>query len=330
MRDKTIRRGRQALGLLVALVCCGGVRAEPRTVPWWAPDPTPRTVVYEVADLLHRPGGWTGYDSLDKVSRTIIDSTGTKHWLADEKGAWTLRELDGSRLEITAPAKAHEEIRDVLENLRRINDRAVTMNAQLIEIDAADYDKFLRPVLATLGRRGPDGPAAGPITFKAFETLGKKGKVIRSADITLANGREGTYLSVRNVFSYVRWTDGPGGKKPDEYRVAATGMTLRATAVVSPDCRSMRLKLIEQAVDLHGFEKKQEFRGEDFVEVNVPDLVETTTSVTVNNVEDGQSLLVSVGHLPKATKDRGRVLVLLVQPRIFIRAEQEAQGNNPK
>jgi hypothetical protein len=327
MRDSTVRNALQAFGFLI-LICCGDVRADGKPAQPEA-DPTPRTVVYEVADLLHRPGGWTGFDSLDEVSRTIIDTTGPKHWLTDVKGAWTLRELDGNKLEITAPAKTHAEIRDLLAALGRLNDVAVTMNAQLIEVDAEVYDKVVRPELAA-GRRGPDGPAAAVPTVALFTTLARKGTVVRSSRITLANGREGPYLSLRNVFSYVHWSEGPGGKKPDEYRTAATGITLRATAVVSPDRRCVRLKLTEQATNLHGYLKKPEFRGEDFVEVNVPDLVETTTSVTVNEVDDGGALVATVAYLPKATKDRGRVLVLVLQPRIVIGEEDKLLGNNPK
>src|SRR5262245_61183969 len=126
MRDRQVRCGALALGLVLAAVG-GGVRGEPKPAKP-APDPTPKTVVYEVADLLHRPGGWTGFDSLDEVSRTVIDATGPEHWVTDAKGAWTLRELDGGRLEVTAPAKAHEEIRDQLAALRARNDVAVVMN----------------------------------------------------------------------------------------------------------------------------------------------------------------------------------------------------------
>ena len=41
-------------------------------------------------------------------------------------------------------------------------------------------------------------------------------------------------------------------------------------------------------------------------------------------------VLATVQHVPKATKDKGRVLVLLVRPVIFIREEEKAFGNNPK
>ncbi len=92
----------------------------------------------------------------------------------------------------------------------------------------------------------------------------------------------------------------------------------------------MRLKLTEQGTDLLGFEKKPAFRGEEEIEVRVPDLAETTAGLTLNNVPDGVRLLVTVQHVPKATKDKGRVLVLLVRPCIYIREEEKALGNNLK
>jgi hypothetical protein len=333
MRDQQVRCGALALGLALA-ACCGGPRADEKPAKP-APDPTPKTVVYEVGDLLHRPGGWSGFDSLDEVSRAVIDATGAKHWDPEARGAWTLRELDGVRLEITAPAKGHEEVRDLLANLRGRNDVAVVMNADLIEVDAAYYDKTLRPLLAA-GRRGPDGPAVvghlrqHAVSEELEQALRKKGAVVRSTRTTLANGRDGVYLSLRQVFSYVRTPAAPGGKVPDEYATAATGLELRATGTVSPDRQFVRLKLTEQGTDLLGFETKPGFRGEEEIEVRVPDLAETTASQTVNKVADGVTLLVTVQHLPKATKEKGRVLVLLVQPSIFIREEEKARGNNPK
>ena len=59
---------------------------------------------------------------------------------------------------------------------------------------------------------------------------------------------------------------------------------------------------------LLGFEKKQTVLGQGWVEINVPDLAETTTSVTLNNVDDGATLLVTVQHLPRATKERSSLL----------------------
>src|SRR5438105_12965261 len=115
MRDQHVLCGALALGL--ALAVCGGLRADQKPAKP-APDPTPKTVVYEVADLLHRPGGWSGYDSLDEVSKAVLEATGPQHWDADARGAWTLRELDGNKLEVTAPAQAQAEVRDLLAALR--------------------------------------------------------------------------------------------------------------------------------------------------------------------------------------------------------------------
>jgi len=324
MPDLSVRLAAVAVGLAVV---CAAPAAEKKP----APDPTPKTVVYEVADLLHRPGGFSGYDSVDEISRAVLDATGPEHWAANKKDAWTLRELDGVKLEVTAPAAAHEEVRNVLRALRSVQDVAVVVHSDLIEVDAAYYDKTLRPLLAG-ARRAPDGPAAVAVSEELAAAIRKKGTVVRSTRSTLAIGHEGTCLSLRQVFSYLRVPGDPKVMRSDEYAVAATGTSFRATATTSPDRRFVRLKLTEQTTDLLGFDKKPGFRGTaerpQEVEVTTPDLSETTASLTLHE-GDGAMMLVTVQHMPKATKDRGRVLVLLAQPRIYIEEEEKARGNNP-
>ena len=50
----------------------------------------PRTVHYDLSDLLYKPGGKTGLDSAEEVVRVMIDCTGGQHWSARRKGAGTI------------------------------------------------------------------------------------------------------------------------------------------------------------------------------------------------------------------------------------------------
>jgi hypothetical protein len=308
--------------LAVVLIACLTAPA----AAGWRPAPPTRTVVYEVGDLLYRPGGHTGFDRVDDISRIILTTIDPEAWGPGPTGS-TLVELQGKRLEITTTAARHAEIKDLLAALRRMQDVAVTLSGDLYEVDRVVFEQEFQPRFAK-ARRTPEQPVALSLDDNLEALLRRHGKVVRQGSVTIPDRREGVFFSLRQPFTFIARRVGRQDRPVRE--IADHGFSARASIQVSPDRRFVTLRLTQQASELIALRPKADFNRDNGNEVLVesPDLVDVTVAVTTT-VADGESLMLAVPYRPQAVRDRDRVLVLLVHVRIYIEEEQRMLGNNP-
>jgi hypothetical protein len=272
------------------------------------------SVVHDVGDLLHQPGR-TGLDSIDELICLLAGVVNRGGWARPGEDGPALLDLGGGRLEVRAGAKHQSEVKDLLDALRRQMDIAVELEVRLIEVDLAVFAREVRP---RLGKE-----AVAEVDEDFARRLLKKAVVLRLQRTMIANGKEAQALALRQAVPY---RPAPAEGK-GEVAVVFHGLTLRATAVVSADRRSVRLRLAQHAARLVAVRQRSRFdlaRGE-VVEYEEPELAESSSAL-VATPDDGVFLLLpALG--PAA--EGGRVRLLLAQPIIRIAEEDRARGNNP-
>jgi hypothetical protein len=294
-----------------------------------------RTVHYDIADIIYKPGGKTGLDTVEEVVRVIIDATGPQYWSATGKGSATL-EINGTRLEVRARARQHEDVRDILRALRGLIDVNVDVRSELLEVDRAHFDKKLKPRLAGKGvfalAIGPEDDDDDKVDDTLPE-LRKHSKILKSTKTRLANGRAGTALSFRKAFTYATTPSGLRKAAGGNFKVAFTGLTVKTKAVVSADRRFVRLQLQQETADLVAIKKKAVMVPPigKLGTVESPEIVESASSTTVT-VGDGCVALMPVHARLGRAAARDKVLVLLIQPLLYIEEEEKErarQANQP-
>ncbi len=282
-----------------------------------------RTVVYDIAGLIHRPGGRTGYDRIDEVARRIVSTVHEGGWGGEKEGESRLRELNGAKLEITTTAKHHKEIVELLAALRGRLDIDVNLRADLFEIDRAVFEKEIQREL----KRRP----AAEVEETVVALLRKKGTLVVANALPIANRREAQPLSVRQAFTFIEKAQAGEKKQVNEYGLGFQGVSFRVTPEISPDRRFVSLKIAQKTTELLELKKRQVYPplSEELVTIEVPDLAETTATATVV-VSDGSWALAAVGYRSPAAKAKDRVLVLALHATIYIEEEDKERRNNPK
>lgn len=286
-----------------------------------APVPKPggaklRSVTYDVADLLHRTHGKTGYDSIDQLIKVIVTTVDPEAW--GPKSGESIKDLDGTRLEVRTTAARHVEVKTLLDALRGKMDLNVVLSAEVWEIDRATLAKEV-----TL----PEGKKlAVALDVGAGVRLRKAAATAKANVVTLAVGKEGLLFARRKAFTYVTGRVG-GTKGKKVYGVGMAGVTFRASAVVSPDRRFVRLRITRRVTELVELTKRTRFDpvSEDEYTIEVPDMVQSsrTSSITVG---DGVPLLLRLPPPPGAGKADKRVSVLVVTPIIHIEEEEKVKA----
>jgi hypothetical protein len=300
---------------LAALLVLLPLSAPPHAAPPAAADALV-TKTYDVRDLVEsvsawrpvvgRAGSWpepvAGLDRLEPIealARVILTTVRPEGWRGPGKGAAPLREVNGTKLEIRAAAKRHEEIANLLDALRRISDVAVIVEGELFEVDRAFLDRHVK---AVRGRR-----VATPVGEDVAKQLRKDGKSLKSGRAKVLPGESARFFSLRSALVYPT----KAGQAPG---TAFTGVTFRARVAVSSDRRFVRLTLTQRSTDLLGYRTEGE--------VKVPDLAEEATTEAVK-VGDGVCLLLAARLAPeKAAPGKERAVVLLVRPLIYIEEEE--------
>jgi hypothetical protein len=279
-----------------------------------------RTVAYDVADMIHKPGsGKTGYDRIDDVVAALTELF-PDAWRPG--GKERLEVVGESVLRVSAGPARQAEIADALRALRRMQDVAVDLRADLFEVDRAFYDRVIRPKLrdeaglealvVSLSPRDEETPPDN----KFLADVQKKVARLGTTKVRIANNRAAPIVGRRQAVTYTARLRGAPG-------VVFTGVRGLAHVTVSADRRFVRLKLTQESARLVGVEKKRAFDPETEKEgfIEVPDLATETTTATVE-VPDGGAALVSV----RAGAARGRARFLLVQPRIYIEEEERERA----
>jgi hypothetical protein len=291
-----------------------------------APPPRPagkaklETAVYDVSDLIYRPGGKTGYDSIDDVIKVVLTSVNPGGWSALDEDGDTLHELNGTKLEVRTNAARHAEIKQLLDALRGRMDVAVQVNVKLYEVERTFYEKEIKPHLGA-GKR-----LASPVPEDLTERLAKRGTPLRSNQTRVANNRAAVLFSLRKAFLYAA-KPADDSDPASGFATALYGVTLRTAVAVTPDRRSVCLKLTREVTDLAGIKKRTvtDPRSGEEVAVDVPELVKETTAATVQ-IDDGALLLMPVPSLPRASKAKDRVLLMVIEPRIYIEEEEKERS----
>src|SRR5262245_47085480 len=269
------------------------------------PQPNPvRTVNYDVRDLLASRTGKTGMDSADEVAGLILSNIRPAIWLKNGKG--TLQIINDTTLEIAAPLRVHDEIRDFLAALRRAIDVNVRLRCQLVEVPAVTFERDIKPAVK-------DRPLA-VLSERTLRRIAARGTLRRTSTIDIASGKSASALSVLKVANYER---APGDER---FGTVTTGLRLRATVSVTDDRRFVEVKLTQNVTELTGMTKRT---VRDVINLSDKTIqVPETTTVTVASdvrVDDGETIVMTVAGQPLAGKGK---FVLLVRPVIVIEEEE--------
>jgi hypothetical protein len=286
------------------------------------------TILYHVGDLARTSASWRllqpqpalrdGPDGIEAVARAILSTVDPEGWHGDNGS--TLREMNGTMLEITATHKQHNEIQSLINALRRLAEVSVVIESELYEADRDFYDKHLAEKLAK-------GPAA--VAEAVAEQLRGQGSKSEPGKATIRDGQAAPCFSLRQTFVY---RTRPAAAERDPAKALAAGLhglSVRAQVGVSADRTEVRLTLTRQLTELVELRKMTRTDPETGAEgeVEIPELRES--SVT-SSVQVGDGLYVVVPLPGEAAKDAKRVSVLLLRPTIRIEEEDRArQGLKP-
>jgi hypothetical protein len=286
------------------------------------------TTVYNIKPLIGAHGKANQLPDADAVIKLILSTVA----LGEPKGTAgpQIVERDNGRLEVRATAKVHGEIVDLLDALARLQDIAVDVKADVLELDAASYEKVLKalpkasagklPVLLATGAEleGDGAPDIDKALAEANKLL-KAARVVQTSGARFVNGATATVSARRAVVPFTNHGE-PAGVARDNPLYVKEGFALVAVPVVSADRRFVRFKLTEQATLVTGIKKRALGDGPDgkplFAQSPVVEDLGATGSA---EVADGGTLLFKLAYAPK-----DKVWVVVLKPTIFIQAEEDA------
>jgi hypothetical protein len=291
--------------LVVALAALAGWAAPPKPAP---AGNKLYTVVYDVADLLRKPGH-TGYARIEDVIKLIVTSVDPEAW--NKAGDSTLEEVNGTKLHVTTDAGRHKEIEELLAAARRRMDVRVDVKSELFEVERKVYEKEFKEKLK-------DGQAV--VGEKLVEELRTRGARVKDAAVSAADGETMTLLSLRRAFTYVEKP--ADGNKPAIRGSGLTGLRVTAPVSVTPDRRFVRFKVTRRLTELAGLKKRTVTDPDtgNEGEVEVPDLTESSATFGIE-VGDGEPVLLIIPAVDGKAGDRVRLL--LVRPTIYIEEEEK-------
>jgi hypothetical protein len=326
------------LALAMALLT-GNVTAQPD------PKPDPKKVddkklvtkVYNIKPLLGARGKATKIGNADAVVELIFQAIPAMRDLKQGADGPQIIERDGGKLEVRTTEKIHEEVKDLIGALERLQDVAIDVTAEVLEFDAATYAKLVKalpkgkakpPVLLATGEELEQADPARDKAWAEMNKILKTGRVVQTSSGRFFNGVEATVSARRTL---VTFSEAPrairAAHQTDKPLVAKEGFGLTALPVVSADRRFVRFKLTEQSTVITGMKKRDfgEIAGERVVlqSPETEDFGATGSAV----VADGGTLIFRLAYAPK-----DKVWVVVLAPRLWIQAEQDElnkQGKKP-
>jgi hypothetical protein len=236
-----------------------------------------------------------------------------KRWQGPEP-ANTLRELNGTKLEIRTDPAHHAEIATLLTALRRLAEISVVLSSELYEVDRDFAARRVEPALG-------DGKRVGAgVTDDLAKQSREAGSRLQTNRVTVLNGREAAVFSRRTAIAY---SPPPAAAAAPASATAFEGFGLRARVAVSADRRSVWLDLSLRVTELIDMSREGVTVPGSGVQraVDVPNLLDRTVSGRVP-AGDGQTVVIPVRY-PAA---KGKQLLLLVQPVIRIEEEERAKA----
>jgi hypothetical protein len=297
------------------------------------------TVSYDVGDIVAKRKFWDiGGQRLgvrEALPKSILEYVPElAKQLVGPKAPHHIHLLNGRELQVHTDKKTHEEVKSLLEAMRRLLDLAVQVNCSLYEVDRKTYDREIAGKLP----RHPGNPAV--FVDPDFEETERKllaGKLpaeklfpegrtpLKNNKITIEDGDEAEIFSWRTVVPYERNPAQIFLKK--EVAIAHPGFSFSMTPVVSSDRRSTQIKLTQKVTQLVQWKKikaLQALPNQELKDVlfEVPVLQESTFTSTFT-AADGWPVVVPVQwQRPGARGDDQ--LVLFFSARIVIEEEERA------
>src|SRR5262249_31645838 len=139
---------------------------------------------------------------------SIVMSQDPNAWREDRGGKATLEVLNGAQLEIQATAAQHKEIKELLNALERLADTAVVVEAELFDVDAAYFKKYLALRL-NKAQKSPGKPFALPFDEDAVKDLRSRVQIGKTIRTLFPNDKEQPILS---LFRPLVYQAEPGGE----------------------------------------------------------------------------------------------------------------------
>jgi hypothetical protein len=231
---------------------------------------------------------------------------------------WESAELvNGTRLVVNATPERHSWFVELLDQLDRLADIAVVMNARLLEVDRAFFDKHVAPLFAVHVKEvAPPEVVLVPVAL--FKLLAGPKPLIASDDVKLYRGRESVFLSRRKPVRF----------RPDDDPAAfgIEGISFTVDPNFTIDRRYIRLKITRHVDQLMGSKVRiVETPGQGKVEVTTPNVRQSSVSGTVQ-VADGDVVLMRCNYLPLGESNKDKVWLMLARPYIWIDHEQIERG----
>jgi hypothetical protein len=318
------------LGSVVTALAFSAAVVSAQPVPKPVDDTRLVTKVYDLKPFLGERGKAAGLAGGDAVVKLIFQAIPQLRDLKPGADGPQIVERGGGKLEVRATAKRHEEVKDLLDALARLQDVAIDVEAKVIELDLASYGKLTKlppvgkakaPVLFAAGEELEDREPT-PAERKAMEEANKilkAGRVVQTASGRFVNGAEATVSARRTVVTYSNVPNPVRvGGKSDEPLFVKEGFSLVALPVVSADRRFVRFRLTEQSTVITGVKTRDvgEIGGEKVVlkSLETEDLGATGTAT----VADGGTAVFKLAYAPK-----DKVWVVVLKPRLFIQAEED-------
>jgi hypothetical protein len=288
------------------------------------------TKVYNIKPLIGERGKAGGLADADAVIKLLFQTIPQLRDLKPGTDGPQIVERDNGKLEVRTTEKRHGEVKDLLDALGRLQDLAIDVKADVIELDNATYEKLLKalpkgktktPVLLATGEeleeKAPNAPE-----WKALDETNKilkTGRVVQTSSGRFVNGAEAVVSARRTLTTF---TNVPNpvriAEKAEEPLFVKEGFLLGMLPVVSGDRRFVRFKLTEQSTVITGVKTRDfgEIAGEKFVvkSLETEDLGGTGSAT----IADGGSMLFRLAYAPK-----DKVWVVVLKPRIFIQAEED-------
>jgi hypothetical protein len=309
--------------------------------------PAETTVEYDIRNMVEnldseflRPTAWNAFGedalrrNLEPAQRAALLVRMIYQWV----GALSTKDMPGgikevqvmnaTRLLIRATPAAHEEIKRCLSYARRTGDIAVGVKTHLYEIDEAFYTR-IRTANAKPGdweeeekRQGKlltDGKPLKPNPlFAAVDKL----KPVLSYEMKSNTSALATLLSRHQARTFLPSREQV--RQHETQQVVLEGVAFLASMRVSPDRRCVRLQFAEKSTEVLQVKKGKVVTDNEGKEVSteVP-FLKAESHGREFEIADGGSILIAVHYRPEELKKKNRWWVLRIDPRIYIREEEQ-------
>ncbi|MFN4261885.1 MAG: hypothetical protein ACK4RK_21605 [Gemmataceae bacterium] len=198
----------------------------------------------------------------------------------------------------------------------------VIMKARLYEVDEAFYEKLLAQAKWHSKADIEQLEAKPAPADSLFACLEKQKLLTAGKEVNIDPGKDGVLLTLSKEVNYLPTPEQlQQGKKGPQTIVE--GFSFRVQVQISPDRRFVRATCVENSREIEGTEKVKVVVDHEGTEAvgEVVSLKEASLS-QVRYIPDGGSLLLPLLSRPGEARDKGRWLVVQIDPRIYIEEEE--------